>query len=99
MSGSLTVRAKHGGPASDAAALQRGPAFKTRLAGTAVHAKGVLEGSGVAPRGTIIADGTAAGVDGFEQHFPQRGVKPFQAVGRHKLGVGPDARANRLSSA
>ena len=99
MSGQLTVRAKNGGPPRDAAAFQRGPTLKAGLAGTAVHPEGVLKSPGVAPRRTVVPDGTAARVNGFEQDFPQGRVKPFQAVGGHELRVGPDARGNRLSSA
>ena len=95
MSGKLTVRAKNGGPPRDAAAFQRGPALKAGLAGTAVHPEGVLKSPGVAPRRTVVPDGTAARVNGFEQDFPQGRVKPFQAVGGHELRVGPDARAEQ----
>ena len=95
MSGKLTVRAKNGGPPRDAAAFQRGPALKADLAGTAVHPEGVLKSPGVAPCRTVVPDGTAARVNGFEQDFPQGRVKPFQTVGGHELRVGPDARAEQ----
>lgn len=95
MSGKLTVRAKNGGPPRDAAAFQRNPALNAGLAGTPVDTEGVLKSPGVAPRRTVIPDGAAARVNGFEQDFPQGRVKPLQAVGGHVLCIGPDARAEQ----
>ena len=85
MSGQLTVRAKNGGPPRDAAAFQRGPTLKAGLAGTAVHPEGVLKSPGVAPRRTVVPDGTAARVNGFDAHGKVWGLESFGFSAPYKV--------------
>ena len=74
----LTTRTVYRGPPGDLAGAQFRPAGQTSLAAPAIHPKAVLKRPGVPPCRTVITDGTAAGRDGFAQHFLQRGMQATQ---------------------